>query len=413
MMSAMIGFGTLALVVLAGLAGPLLGLSGRWFVPVVAGEILGGVLFGPHVLDAIDPKAPTVAFLAEVGFAMLMLSVGMHLPLRDRRLLGSLRTGALLAGIVTALAVPGGLLVERILGDSHAAVYALVLASCSAAVLLPALQEAGVDGHLALPVMAQVTIADVLTILAIPIVLQPSRAAHALLGAGLVAGAAVLLLLLARAVDSEKWIHTLRSRSKQRRWALDLRLSLLVLFGLAWLAQKGGTSILIAGFGAGVIVAILGGPKRLSTEVRGIAEGFFVPLYFVVLGATLDVGALFSDLSNLALAGALTGLNVAIRLLATALVRTPAVGGLAASVQLGAPAAVASLGLAEHVLSDATATAIVAAALLSLLVGTLGVERLVKQETAAGAPQAGAGSGSGSGSGASSTRGGSGTPAAA
>jgi Kef-type K+ transport system membrane component KefB len=409
MMSAMIGFGTLALVVLAGLAGPLLGVSSRWFVPVVAGEILGGVLFGPHVLDAIDPTAPTVVFLAEVGFAMLMLSVGMHLPLRDRRLLGSLRTGALLAGIVTILAVPAGLLVARIAGDSHAAVYALVLASCSAAVLLPALQEAGVDGHLALPVMAQVTIADVLTIVAIPIVLQPSRTWHALLGTALVAGAAALLLLLARAVDTEKWIQTVRVRSKQRRWALDLRLSLLILFGLAWLAQKGGTSILIAGFGAGVIVAILGGPKRLSTQVRGIAEGFFVPLYFVVLGATLDVGALFSDPSNLALAGALTVLNVAIRLLATRLVRTPAVGGLAASAQLGAPAAVASLGLATHVLSGATATAIVAAALLSLVVGTFGVEQLVKQETAAGAPQAGAGSGAGS----SSTRGGSGTPAAA
>ena len=405
----MIGFGTLALVVLAGLAGPLLGVSQRWFVPVVAGEILGGVLFGPHVIGAIDPTVPTVEFLAEVGFAMLMLSVGMHLPLRDRRLLGSLRTGALLAAIVIVLAVPAGLLAAEISGTSHAAVYALVLASCSAAVLLPALQEAGVEGHLALAVMAQVTIADVVTIVAIPIVLQPSRTSHALLGTGLVAGAAVLLLLLARAVDTRGWAQALRARSKERRWALDLRLSLLVLFGLAWLAQRGGTSILIAGFGAGIIVAILGGPKRLSTQVRGVAEGFFVPLYFVVLGATLDVGALFSDISNLALACALTALNVVIRMFAARLAGTTAVGALAATAQLGAPAAVASLGLSAHVLSDATATAIVAAALLSLVVGTVGVEQLVREEADAAATQAGAGSAAGS----SSTRGGSGTPAAA
>jgi Kef-type K+ transport system membrane component KefB len=406
----MIGFGTLALFVLAGLAGPVLGLSRRWFVPVVAGEILGGVLFGPHVIGAIDPKVPTVAFLAEIGFAMLMLSVGMHLPLRDSRLLGSLRTGALLAGAVTLLAIPAGILTASLLGDSHGAVYALVLASCSAAVLLPALQEAGVGGPRALAVMAQVTIADVITIVAIPIVLQPSRTWHALLGTGLVAGGAVLLLLLARAADRADWAQGLRKRSKERHWALDLRLSLLILFGLAWLAQRGGTSILIAGFGAGVIVAILGGPKRLSTQVRGIAEGFFVPLFFVVLGATLDVGALFSDPSNLALALALTGLNVLIRFLATRLLRTPAVGALAAAAQLGAPAAVASLGLSAHVLSDATATAIVAAALLSLAVGTVGVDRLVREEAAAAAAdQAGAGSTTGS----SSTRGGSGTPAAA
>jgi Kef-type K+ transport system membrane component KefB len=403
----MIGFGTLALVVLAGLAGPLLGVSQRWFVPVVAGEILGGVLFGPHVIDAIDPTVPTIEFLAEVGFAMLMLSVGMHLPLRDSRLRGSLSTGALLATFVIVFAVPAGLLTAEISGTSHAAVYALVLASCSAAVLLPALQEAGVEGRTALAVMAQVTIADVVTIVAIPVVLQPSRWSHALVGTGLVAGAAVLLLLLARAVDSGEWVQTLRARSKERRWALDLRLSLLVLFGLAWLAQRGGTSILIAGFGAGIIVAVLGGPKRLSTQVRGVAEGFFVPLYFVVLGATLDVGALFSDISNLALACTLTALNVLIRMFAARLARTTAVGALAATAQLGAPAAVASLGLSAHVLSEATATAIVAAALLSLALGTVGVEQLVREEAAVA--QAGARSAADS----SSTRGGSGTPAAA
>jgi hypothetical protein len=50
---------------------------------------------------------------------------------------------------------------------------------------------------------------------------------------------------------------------------------------------------------------------------------------------------------------------------------------LAASAQLGVPAAIASLGLAEHVLSPEVATAIVAAALVSLGVCAAGVGRLV------------------------------------
>jgi Kef-type K+ transport system membrane component KefB len=87
---------------------------------------------------------------------------------------------------------------------------------------------------------------------------------------------------------------------------------LLVLFLLPWLAQQGGTSILIAGFAAGVMVALIGGPKRLSTQVRGIADGFFVPLYFVVLGAQLDLAGLVRSPSMLALAGALAALNVAV-----------------------------------------------------------------------------------------------------
>jgi len=406
----MISFGTLAVFVLAGLAGPLLGLSRRWFVPVVAGEILAGVLVGPHVIGAIDPHEPTVAFLGEVGFAMLMLSVGMHLPLHEPRLLGSLRAGALLAAIVAVLAVPAGLLAAAVAGGSHAAVYAVVLASGSAAVLLPALQEAGVEGPAALPVMVQVTIADVLTILAIPIVLQPSRFSHALTGAALVAAGAALVVVFARAVERREWVQALRARSKQRRWALDLRLSLLVLFTLAWLAQRSGTSILIAGFGAGVAVALLGGPKRLSTQVRGVAEGFFIPLYFVVLGASLDVGGLFREPSLLALAAALAVLNVAIRLAAARLVRASSAGALAASAQLGVPAAVATLGLSTHVLSESTATAIVASALVSLAVGAFGVQRLVRSELAASA-QAGAASAGAPAS--SSSRGGSGTPAAA
>ncbi len=374
------GFGTLAVIVAAGLLGPLLSSSRRWFVPVLVGEIAGGVLAGPHGVAAIDPSSPTLSFAGEVGFAMLMLTVGMHLPLRDRRLAGPLRAGALQAAAVTVLAVPAGLLAAALAGGGHAAIYAVVLASGSAAVLLPAFQEAGLGGETAWRVMAQVTIADVLTIVSIPVVLRPGRLADAALGTALVALAAVLALIAGRALRRHRWARAARERSRRRHWALDLRLALLVLFFLAWLAQQSGTSVLIAGFGAGVTVALLGGPKRLSTQVRGVADGFFIPLYFVVLGARLDVGGLFSDASMVALAAVLLVLGVSIRLLPAALARIPAVGALAASAQLGVPAAVASLGLAEHVLSPVAATAIVAAALLSLAVATAGVDLLIRRQ---------------------------------
>ncbi len=228
--------------------------------------------------------------------------------------------------------------------------------------------------------MAQVAIADILTIVSIPIVLQPGRAGHAVLGGLLVAAAAALTLALVRMVAGHPWAHTVRHLSKTRHWALDLRLSLLFLFVLAWLAQQGGTSILIAGFGAGVTVALIGGPKRLSTQMRGIADGFFVPIYFVILGARLDLGGLFSSPSMLGLAGALVGLNVAIHLLAALFTRVPPAGALAASAQLGVPAAIASLGLSEHVLSPVAATAVVAAALVSLAVCTAGVDLMSRSE---------------------------------
>jgi Kef-type K+ transport system membrane component KefB len=375
-----VSFETLLVIVLAGLGGPLLGVAGRRFVPVVIGEIVAGILVGPEVLGAVNPANTTIAFLGNIGFAMLMLTVGMHLPLRDRRLAGALRDGGLLAGIVCVLAIPGGLLAASIAGTGHAAVYAVLLASGSAAVLLPALQEAGITGPDILTVMAQVTIADVITILSVPIVLQPSRVDHALLGGLLVGVTIVLLLGGARALRGHGWVRRVRRLSKQRHWALDLRLSLLVLFLLAWIAQKGGTSILIAGFGAGLMVAVIGGPERLSTQMRGIADGFFVPLYFVVLGAQLDLGGLVANPSMLALAGSLAALNIVIHLVAIVPARKPLAAGLAASAQLGVPAAIASLGLAEHVLSADAATAIIVAALVSLGVCTVGVGLLIDRE---------------------------------
>jgi Kef-type K+ transport system membrane component KefB len=381
-----ISFATLALIVLAGLLGPLLGLPARWFVPAVAGELIAGILIGPNVLDAIHPANATVSFLSEIGFAMLMLTVGMHLPLRDRRLAGALRGGALLAALVGALAIPGGLLAAAIAGTGHSAIYAVILASGSAAVLLPAIQEAGLEGAAVMSVMAQVTIADIVTIISVPIVLQPSRVGHALLGSALVAGGVALALLLARLLSGRSLVHRLRELSERRHWALDLRVSLLVLFFLAWVATRGGTSVLIAGFGAGLTVAVLGGPERLSTQVHGVADGFFVPLYFVVLGSRLDLGGLFERPALLALAGALAAINLLIRLIAAALTRTRPAAGLAASAQLGVPAAVASLGLSEHLISAVLATAIVAAALISVLFATIGVDMLASRPDRTGAP---------------------------
>jgi Kef-type K+ transport system membrane component KefB len=378
-------FGTLVVIVLAGLGGPLLGIAPRRFVPVVIGEILAGILVGPELLNAVDPANTTVSFLGEIGFAMLMLTAGIHLPLRDGRLAASLRGGAVLAAIVGVLAVPAGLLAAAIAGTGHAAVYAVVLASGSAAVLLPALEETGIAGADVMTVMAQVAIANVVTILLVPIVLQPGRVGHAVLGGTLVAVAVLALFGLARQLSTRDWVQRVRDLSKQRHWALDLRLSLLVLFLLAWIAQKGGASILFAGFAAGLMVAAIGGPKRLSTQMRGVAEGFFMPLYFVVLGAHLDLSGLVSHPAMLALAAALAALNIVIRLIATVLTGRPAAAALAASAQLGVPSAVTSLGLVEHVLSAAVATAIVAAGLVSLGACTLGVEQLVRRYAPAAA----------------------------
>ena len=372
-------FGLLALIVAAGLAGPLLAAGRSGAVPVVVGELAAGVVIGKTGFGWLDPYAPGVPFFADIGFAMLMFAAGMHVPIRQPGIARGLRRGLLAAIVVAVLAIPAGLAVAAATPDGHPAIYALLLASGSAAILLPVLEEQRLlSDPRAIVLMAQVGIADVGAIVALPLVMQPSRAGHAALGGLAVVAAAGGTYLLAHAVRKDRFTRTMRRNSEQRGWALDLRLSLLVLFTLAWLAERTGTSILIAGFAVGLIVAFMGGPKRLSTQVTGIAAGFFVPLFFVVLGAKIDLRGVVERPSILALTFLLLGANVVVHQLGALATRQPAASGLAATAQLGVPAAVASIGLSLGTLSSPQAAAILLAALGTIAlcpIGTAGLRR--------------------------------------
>ena len=284
--------------------------------------------------------------------------------------------------------MPAGIGIAAILGGGHAAIYALLLASGSAAILLPVVEELGVlDDDRVLTVMAQVAIADVAAIVALPLVLQPSKAGAAALGGLAVAAAAARARSAPRTLlRGHRLVHRIRKESKHRGWALDLRLALLALFVLAWLAVRSGTSVLIAGFAVGLVVAVIGGPKRLSTQVTGIAAGFFIPLFFVVLGAKLDLRAVVHKPSILELTALLTVANVAVHVLAAAVTRQRLPAALAATAQLGLPAGVVTLGLQHHVISAAQGGAILLAALITIGLCPAGVALLTRGRRAATAP---------------------------
>lgn len=376
-------FGVLALIVGAGLAGPLLSIGRRAYVPVVVGEILAGVAIGRTGGDWLDPSEPTVAFLADVGFTMLMFTVGMHVPIRAPGIARGLRRGAVAAAVVGLLAVPAGYGIAAAVGGGDGRVYALLLASGSAAVLLPVLQEMGLmEDAGALVVMSQIALADVAAIVLLPLVMSPEDAAGAALGGLIVLGAGAAVLVVVRLLHGSGLVHRFRKASKRREWALDLRLALLLIFVLAWVAQRNGTSVLVAGFLVGLLVASIGGPKRLSRQVTGIAAGFFVPLFFVVLGARLDLTALIEHPSYLSLAALLVALNVAVHLAGGLLTRQGAGPSLAATAQLGVPAGVVAIGLGGGVLTPGQGGAIILAALASIGICAFGAAMMVRAAAA-------------------------------
>ena len=89
------GFATLAVVSLVALLGPLLALPRRWHLPVVVGELAAGVLLGPSAAGLLHAGDPAFAFLADLGFALIMFVAGSHVPVRNAGLRSGLRARGL------------------------------------------------------------------------------------------------------------------------------------------------------------------------------------------------------------------------------------------------------------------------------------------------------------------------------
>jgi Kef-type K+ transport system membrane component KefB len=369
-------FGILTLIVACGLAGPLLSGASRLTVPVVVGEIAAGMLVGRTGLREIHTGDATVVFLSDAGFAMLMFVVGTHLPLRDAGLRPALRRAAVATALSFSIAVPGGWGLAQATPIKHPAVFALLLAASSSAVVMPILHERGLAGGELLVATAWIALVDIVTIVALPLAVDPSRALRIAVGGIAVSVVAVAVFAVVHALRRSRVVGALRADSRKRGWALDLRLSLLVLFGLAAIATAFGTSVLIAGFAAGMIVALAGEPRRLTQQLVGIAEGFFVPLFFVTLGARLNFRSLASSRSDVVLALVLVCAVVACHLAVAVVTRMPWPAGLLASAQLGLPAGVVALGLTSGLLSPGQGAAVIASAVATLGVASAGAALL-------------------------------------
>jgi Kef-type K+ transport system membrane component KefB len=383
-------FAQLALVVAAGLLGPVLAAGRRPLAPVLVGELVAGAFLGRTGLGILDPVAQPFPAFYTLGFAMLMLAAGTEVDLRSPQLRQGIPRGGLALAVALVVSVPAGLLLARALGLAHFEVLVVLLAGSSAAVAFPTIEEHSLAGPSVSLLIAWITLADAVTALLLPLTLTgPAMIPSALAGDVLIVAVCVVIVAVGRNLVDRPVVIEAERESTQRRWALQLRLSVLLLVVLGAIAERSGGSLLVAGFAAGIVLRRFRVPTRLSLQLAGLANGFFVPAFFVLVGATLNLRALVGDPRAIALAVAMPLLAVAVHLVASGVAatrqRVPA--GLLASAQLGLPAAAAVLGLNSHALSPAIAAALVAGGCLTLVPATVGATLLGNAERAgAGAP---------------------------
>jgi len=167
--------------------------------------------------------------------------------------------------------------------------------------------------------------------------------------------------------SSGAW-RRLRKFSKRRHFGLQLRISLIIVFALAGLAESLGVSILLAGFLAGTVLAAQGVPRRLARQLFSVSDGFLSPVFFVWLGATLDLRAIGGHPEMLLVAG-LLAVGTALVHAAARLVGQPLpLALLLAGAQLGVPVAAVTIGTENGLLAPGEGGAILAAALISIAI---------------------------------------------
>ena len=368
------GFDTLALLVVVGLAGPLLAAIPHLRVPVVVGELVAGVVLGKTGFGIIDHTDPTFTLFADIGFALVMFVVGTHVPLRDKQMRSSIPGALARAALVGVVAAGLGVAVAAIFGTGHAALYGVLMASSSAALALPIIDNLRLSGPPVLSVTAQIAVADTACIVLLPLVIDPSRALQAGLGSLAVAGcAAVLFVLLSRA-NTAGLRRRLHKYSHTHQLALELRISLAVLFSIAALAVSTHVSIMLAGFALGVVIAGIGDPRRLARQLFGVTEGFFGPLFFVWLGASLQVRDLGVN-PGFILLGVCLGLGAVLAHATGRLLRQPLNLAVFSAAQLGVPVAAATIGTQGHLLQPGEPAALMLGAIMTIaatsIAGTL------------------------------------------
>lgn len=357
-------FTVLALVCLVALAGPILSLP-RFRLPVVIGELVVGIVLGRTGFQVLDAANETLAFMGDIGFALVMFVAGTHVPVLDPHIRRGIGRGAVRAAAVGVLAVPAGLTISYAFGDHHGWLYAVLLASSSAGLVLPVLSATKVESLDGLEFLTQLAIADTACIIVLPLAIDPVNAGRAALGTlAVIALASVFFGFLrwAEKTGRRRLVHDI---SERRKLTIELRVVLVMLFALSGLAVSTHVSVMLAGFAMGLVVAAVGEPKRIANQMLALTEGFFAPIFFVWLGSSLDLRALAGH-PQAVLLGLVLGVGALVVHGAMSVTGQPPALAFATAAQLGVPVGAAALGTRLGIFRDGEPTALLLGAMVTV-----------------------------------------------
>jgi Kef-type K+ transport system membrane component KefB len=247
----------ITLVALLAAAKALGSIAQRFGQPAVVGELIAGVLLGTSFLGLVDPANPIIQSLAELGVLVLLFEIGLHTDLKSLMNVGAEAITVALVGV----ALPFGL-------------------------------GYGVSQLLGLAVLPSIVAGAALT--------------------------ATSIGISARTLSDLDQLHTREGQIVLGAAVLDDIVGLVILSVVAGLVE--GVAISMRGAAITTALAIIGAfftglvlhntPQRQAIEKTTTSIGhFFVPIFFVSVGAAVDIRTL-GDPRALLLGGALIAVGV-------------------------------------------------------------------------------------------------------
>ncbi len=377
-----VSFNSLAVVLaVAFVSRVVLGLLPRVRLPGVVVEIVFGIVVGSSVLGWARADQP-VQILALVGLAFLLFLSGLEIEFDHLR--GRLLRIALLGlGVSVALGLAAGYVLDAVGLVSNPLLIGITLVATSLGLVIPVLKEGGLNttafGQL---VIVGASLGDFAAVVLLSLLFSRDASGTGskliLLGVFVVLLAVIALSVagLGRRMQISQLLVRLQDTTAQIR----VRGAMLLLVALVVIAERTGLETILGAFVAGAVVSMIDRDAAhthplFRVKLDAVGYGFLVPIFFVTSGVRFDLDALRNDPSNLVLVPVFLVALLVARGVPALVYRRQLAGrretvaaGLLQATSLPFIVTASMIGVDIGALTPGTASAFVAAGLLSAVI---------------------------------------------
>ena len=372
----------------------------RFPIPIVVGEIGAGIIIGQSGFDLVH-FSPTLNFLSEFGFAFLMFLSGLEVNI------GTLSTSETTATnskweqpmplAVVYFAATVGL--ALIFGYTFAGLdlarspilMALILSTTSLGIVVPVLKERGLAaGRYGQALLVGALVSDFATLLLLSVVLAVLSSGFSfelLLFMVLIVAFFAAIRISAR-LQRIPGIGRVISELSHATAQIRVRGSLALLVIFVVLAESLGVELILGSFLAGVLVSITSrnSESPLPEKLDAIGYGFFIPIFFITVGAKFDLNSLFSSKAAIFLVPLMVLAAYVVKIVPAVIYRSvftwrESLGlGVLLSSRLSLIIAASSIALGLDLISSAVNSSIILVAIITCTASPLLFQSIIKIE---------------------------------